>query len=1044
MREVGPAKQRASLFGLLGPDVRRGLCVGLLAALPLALFEYIATLVALEGQVAAGAALQLAGLDLALFAFASLLTALGCATYALGARLGLAAWSPDAARRWPGAFVARVPGDAPSPRAAWVWAGPLAVALYVAASTWLTLTLSARFNAPALVAVLLAFGQLILLAVLATAAAVSARGFAALGRRLHPHLGRLNPFGHVVPAALALLALATPVVWVALARLRQVRELVPARHLVLFVLFLLLARVVGRRLAEPPRTTRVALVGLALLVAVGLGLLPGYPYAKDLALRGSPPLATLVDAARLLSDLDGDGHGSLLGENDCAPTDPAIHPTAQDIPDNGVDENCNGRDFSTSDIADDTQPRLPVPPRHRKPWNILLVTIDTVRYDHTGFGGYARETTPNLDRFVKRSTSFTFANAPAPGTMASIPSLLISRFFHSGVALIEHGKGAPLPVTLHESNVLLPEVLKRGDYETGAILTHRYFEMGQRQGFDHYDNKLKRGGAKGTTSPQVTDKALKWIGERGNRKWFLWVHYLDPHGDYVAHEGEKSFGKKPMDLYDAEIRFTDKHLGRLLAGLDQLDAADRTLVVLTSDHGDGFREHGFINHGMALYRELLHVPLVFRIPGLPGRTVDGATSPMDILPTLADLAGIDISDLTLEGRSLVPQLFHGWDAHHRVVYSETNYRRTLRAAVTSRHKLIHDLKAHTYELYDLEADPWEKTNLWGKPEAKAASGLMRGHLEGWLERVFYARDPATNQAAFKRSKYLLAKAPTPQHPLDVTVHDGAMKLVGWDLVTESPSRGRNVEVVLYVQALRETGESYRARLAPSMGSERGKKARTVRIGGALFDGPRWRPGEYIRQTLSAFVPASWSGDSMSLGVALSTGAGKKPIGAPVPLGKVALATLEGAREPVEIRAERAGGIEGTYYRGMKFQEQVLRRVDRGIRISSRGAVAPGMPKDKFSVRWTGFLRIPEDGDHVLCVESDDGARLFLGDELITGDWSNHSKRRSCAPVTALAGWHPLRVEYYDKGSSAYLRLLRGRTEKRVRPVGPRDLCCKRP
>src|SRR6185503_1195925 len=153
----------------------------------------------------------------------------------------------------------------------------------------------------------------------------------------------------------------------------------------------------------------------------------GDPEAKYAAITSSPALDKLVDLVRVTNDLDRDGFGSLLGENDCAPLDPKIHPGAADIPDDGIDQNCDGHDFTLRPRVA-SGPHLPVPPDFRKPWNFLFITIDTLRYDHTTFGGYAkgpkhRDPTPRLAELVKKSVSFTFCNAPSAGTMASIPAI---------------------------------------------------------------------------------------------------------------------------------------------------------------------------------------------------------------------------------------------------------------------------------------------------------------------------------------------------------------------------------------------------------------------------------------------------------------------------------------------------------------------------------------------------------------------------------------------------------------------------------------------
>src|SRR5262249_11366759 len=260
----------------------------------------------------------------------------------------------------------------------------------------------------------------------------------------------------------------------------------------------------------------------------------------------------------------------------------------------------------------------------------LLLTIDALRYDHTGIGGYkarkGRDTTPNLDQLAARSVVFDFANAPSAGARAAGPARGPAKVFPPGSGVGREGR--PMPPHKPPASLMLAEAMKRGKYVTGAILTHEYFnDWGLEQGFDTYDNSL---GAKpnpmSITSQDVTSKAEAWIAQRGDDKWFLWLHYLDPHGRYVAHPGDVSYGTSEEDLYDGEISYTDRYVGKLLEFLARTPAGQKTIIVVTSDHGDGFMEHGFINHGMALYRELLHVPLLVYVPELAPRRVAGVVS----------------------------------------------------------------------------------------------------------------------------------------------------------------------------------------------------------------------------------------------------------------------------------------------------------------------------------------------------------------------------------------------------------------------------------
>ncbi len=876
------------LTPLLKSDVSRAAAAAVFGCLAWALVELVWTFVAASGPVGFGTALRFALLDLSLVAVAWLFLAPLVAAVAVATRLMLAVYDRDRAESWPGLLA---PGQPAPAAASWLWALTVAGSLYLYESFYFTVTFSRRFKSPEGVAAVLALVQLGLFLVNGVLAYLGARGFAWLGRATGGKDARFHPLTRFWPALLAVFALATAAIQVLLRVLPQMAPTFPSRHLGAAAAFVAGLYGASRWFAwrgglfpDDRRRRRIAIGasvggGLA-VVAVTLLFIGADPHTKFLAVTSSPPLNTMINTVRRANDFDGDGYGSLLGENDCGPFDAKIHPGARDIPDNNVDENCNGRDFSMSALPTYKKgERMPVPDEYLRDWNVLLLTIDTLRYDHTGFGGYreksGRNTTPNLDKLVARSVSFTFAQAPSAGTMASVPAIQTSKFFHSGIAL--SGERRPKPPKVLDENTLLAEVMKRGRYRTGAILSHEYFnDWGLEQGFDTYDNEVgaKRDPFK-ITSHVLTDKALEWISRHSRQKWFLWVHYIDPHGRYVAHPGETSFGTSEMDLYDGEIAYTDKHLGRLFEELSRIPGGDRTIIVITSDHGDGFNEHGYINHGFALNRELLHVPLIVYVPDIQPAAVDGAVSALDAFPTIADLAGIDIGDLSVEGESLVPQLFYGKDAHDRVVFAETNAPAPQRAAITSKFKLIYKLKNNLYELYDLTADPWEKKNVYSKNKTAAAE--MKGYLDDWLERVFYTRDPKTNQAAQKRAWHLLSKEPTPKHKLAVPLawDEGRIEVLGYEVNDETIEAGKKLAITIYMRVndtpsadFKFQAEAWQSGDAAAARPQRGSAQLTAQ---GTFPSSRWRPGEFVRDKIKVRVPTNWRGESFHIGMRVQDG-----------------------------------------------------------------------------------------------------------------------------------------------------------------------------
>jgi arylsulfatase A-like enzyme len=580
----------------------------------------------------------------------------------------------------------------------------------------------------------------------------------------------------------------------------------------------------------------------------------------------------------------------VLGENDCNPLKASIHPGAQDLPDDNIDQNCDGRDFSLKPSAVATGPKMKIPDQFlRSDWNILFITIDTVRYDHTSFGGYKespakRDTTPRLAELVKRSTSFTYAMAPSAGTMASIPAILTSKFFHSGIALDEN-RPAGTPPGIKPENTTLPEILKRANYHTGVIASHHWWtNWGFEQGVDEYDNSIGK-----TTDPfivaadRITDHVLAWVSRQQGRKWFLWVHYIDPHGRYVAHPDVVDYGSSEPDLYDGELRWTDQQVGRLLDELKRLPSDDHTIIIITSDHGESMGEHPVPvgTHGTALYRELLHVPLVFYIPNLPPKQINGAVSNLDIVPTLVDITGADAKDLTFEGKSLVPELFYGKEDRERIVFAETNAPSPQRAAISDSWKLIYYLQSNIYELYDLKADPLEKTNL--APKSPPAMQLMKSALDAWLERVVYARDPTFNQADKKMAELVLPSAPKPDVTTQgQTLDDGKLQILGASIATGSqpPAPNARVDIDVFFKVQARTQVPYKFLLAvwpvdtttwkPTDATPPDLAKSGMRASGeGFFASDRWRAGEYIRDKFTVSIPSAWTGNGLAVGLVAS-------------------------------------------------------------------------------------------------------------------------------------------------------------------------------
>lgn len=922
---VLPARSYRSLRDAVLADVGRAIAMAADGAIAFAPVEYVLTLATYAGSVRWASRLALVALTVTLSLWLWALLALGLSAVLITRRL-LAAQIDPARGRGPGWLSTPAPLDArgvrPGPPQVWA---TVATALASMAVIQRCAALAiAHFKELQLTAALIASVAVAWIAIavrlqraLAVVVDVAAAGLA-------PVFGVANPLGRWRAAGIAFAGFAAGGLAACWFLVPQSRSVLPVR-LVISGLVIILGMGLGAlryadpahlahpahladlaHLADPahlahpirPRRQRrqrrhaLALAGAALaLMTTTLVWLGADLETKYVAITASPALDKLIGVVRFANDLDGDGFGSLLGEGDCAPLDSAIHPGAIDIPDNGIDENCDGHDFSLRDVAQRPSRGEQVPDEFRKDWNVLFITVDTLRYDHTTFGGYAdspkhRDTTPKLAELVKRSVSFAFTNAPSAGTMASIPAILTSKYFHSGIALDENRPAGTPPGILPE-NTTLPEIMKRKGYTTGVVSSHAWWNnWGFEQGVDDYDNSIaKTDDPFRVAADKVTDHVLAWVSRQQSKKWFMWAHYIDPHGRYVAHPDVVDYGASEPDLYDAEIKWTDQELGRLFAELARLPSYEKTIIVITSDHGDSMGEHTVPlgTHGTALYRELQHVPLIFYIPGNRPRVVHGAVSNLDVVPTIAALCDIDVHDLSFEGKSLVPQLFYdGTEDHDRIVFAETNAPQKQRAAISERWKLIYYFASNLYELYDLQADPWEHKNL--APEAPPAFATMKQALQAWMDRVMYARDLKFNQAFRQLADVVLLTPPTPEVTTSGQTIDGIEVLgigvpAGKQLV-----RGTKVDVHVYFHVTRPTTAIYQFQLsawpvdskAPPADPAPDHVYRTPMRATAdgAFASDHWKAGDYIRERFSLVIPPDWQGDGVSVGLVTASATGR--------------------------------------------------------------------------------------------------------------------------------------------------------------------------
>lgn len=406
---------------------------------------------------------------------------------------------------------------------------------------------------------------------------------------------------------------------------------------------------------------------------------------------------------------------------------------------------------------------------------IVVVSIDTLRRDHVSLYGYRRRTTPALEGLASTSVVFDDAVSTSSWTLPAHASLFTS------LQPSAHG-AVNLHTRLTDKLSSLPRLLQEHGFSTHAIVTHLY--LSKEYGLDHgFDRHLY---LTDTRAEQVTDRAIGFLEGYGDQDLFLFLHYYDPHWHYdppapydrmfyPAYRGDASgiwwdfkentrATMSPEDLrhivalYDGEIRYTDRHLQRLLDAMKRLGMYDKSLVIVTSDHGEEFLEHGGWEHQKTLYEEQLRVPLLIKFPqgqGAGKRVVD-QVSLIDVAPTILDALGL-AQPASFRGTSLLPLTKDGLESVGvaRIAWAETehtldgSHKVSMRRGSLGR-KWIFSLLSGPYvsgvELYDLAEDPAERDNL-ARLGARAVEPAKERVVEFLREAEEWRRGVATTEPA---------------------------------------------------------------------------------------------------------------------------------------------------------------------------------------------------------------------------------------------------------------------------------------------------------
>ncbi|KYH36415.1 MAG: Arylsulfatase A [Candidatus Bathyarchaeota archaeon B24] len=427
--------------------------------------------------------------------------------------------------------------------------------------------------------------------------------------------------------------------------------------------------------------------------------------------------------------------------------------------------------------------------------NCILIVVDTLRADHLGCYGYFRDTSPNIDRLAREGVLFKDMHASAIPTGPGFTSII------TGLSPIHHHYyltpwNIPNLIDFDDAIPTLPELIQDliGGYTTAAFDNLMNFSSHMDhmvRGFEYYVNVTR------TSKPihhhvrgdQVNSRLIPWLRAHRRENFFVFVHYWDPHTPYNQPEEFRSIfhhepgrlddlevktapagyryvpgwgrvgelweprpeeGKPTIDLYDGEIRFVDSLIGEVVEALEELDISDKTVVIITSDHGEQLGQHGLYDH-RGLHESVVYIPLVIWAPAMlpTGKIVEGYVQQADIAPTILSILGAGEKDLpTFDGVDLLP-IIDGEKPPRDEIYIENHEQR---AVVEGEWKYIRNYFERTEELYNLEDDPMEVVNLAAEERSRVKA--MREKLFRWVDENLKGRlDPMWVQMARWAAKW---------------------------------------------------------------------------------------------------------------------------------------------------------------------------------------------------------------------------------------------------------------------------------------------------
>lgn len=361
----------------------------------------------------------------------------------------------------------------------------------------------------------------------------------------------------------------------------------------------------------------------------------------------------------------------------------------------------------------DKVPSIPasVPPLVPRDAIVLFLTVDSMRGDIVQGDRFAREL-PNFFQIRDQAVNFEMARAPSPATVSTITALFSGKYYSqiywtSPKPNIKSAEEEPVP--------FLAEILSKGGVRTVQVAaTNSAWKRGGGRGFQ----SIVQAGRGFTPANKAMNRLLGVLKKDATGPLFLYLHFSDPHAPYE--HGKK--GDPKFLRYVAEVSFVDRQIGRLVRYLKRTGLFDRTVFIFSADHGEGFGEHGQYTHCYGNYDEVVHVPLIVRVPGVPPRSIATPVSGMDIRPTILDLLGFPTPGTDM-GQSLVPYLRGEDPVLTRPIAMDAG-RRIQAMVFPDNIKVIHDLNTESIEVYDMTKDPGEQEDLADDPRFGAGEHVQ--------------------------------------------------------------------------------------------------------------------------------------------------------------------------------------------------------------------------------------------------------------------------------------------------------------------------------